>query len=310
MNKQTGFTMIELMIAIGLGLLIVAAAFLMLFTGQKNVALQKSSASLQDDQNFGLAYMAKNIRQANLFSPSATLNASSSYAGIIFSVSNLDSKVTVPTDFASKYSTSLQPSSTGITASNMRIKSGSTFSDATNDQLTIQYRPPENGYDCEGNNVTSSQYVVERYFVRTDTNGAGSVAERSALACAASRYNVGLATATNLDTTSGGIYSNGQIIMKRVDLFNVRFLTQSSAGQRYMTVQQYNALTGTKPRILAVQLAIIARAEDPTTEQSVSTSQEFSIFGQTFTQKTSISNRYIRTPIVQTVALRNALGVR
>src|SRR5690606_7663915 len=100
-----------------------------------------------------------------------------------------------------------------------------------------------------------------------------------------------------------------EIIMKRVDLFRVRFLVQIGAKKRYVTITQYKAVTPA-PRILAVQLGIIARAPDGTTERLVSASQEFSIFNQTVTPKTDFPGRYIRTPIMQTVALRNALGDR
>ena len=315
MEKQVGFTLIELMIALSLGLIIVAAAFLMLLSGQKNVALQKSSSSLQDDQNFGLSYIAKNIRQANLFNPMATMTATSSYGGIVFSSANLDDHLGLSSDFADKFAT------TSGSESNMRIKNGTSFTDATNDQLLIQYRPAEiGGYDCEGTKITSTDvYILERYFVRIDANGAGTNAERSALACAASRYSASLSSATDLAEANAGVYGSGQIIMKRVDLFNVRFLTQTSVGSRYMTVAQYKTAAtaaaaavpvSQPPRILAVQLGIIARAADLTTERAVSTTQEFSFFGQTLTQKSTFPNRYIRIPIVQTIALRNALGAR
>ncbi|QOW44198.1 MULTISPECIES: PilW family protein [Acinetobacter] len=309
MKRVTGFTIVELMIALSLGLLIVAAALLMIFSGQKNIALQKNSESLQDDQNFGLAYIAKNIRQANLFNESAELTASSPHGGIVFGTANLDSFLTVRSDFTTKYAT------IAGAASNMRIKTGTnTFSNATNDQLVIQYRPAETGgYDCEGKQINSTNlYILERYFVRVDTNGSGTDEERAALACASSHYSTDLAVATPLEgstTATTGLYGGGQIIMKRVDLFNVRFLTQTGSNYRYMTVAQYNA-AAPKPRILAVQLAVIARAADTTTESSVSNTQEFSIFGQTVTQKNNLTKRYVRTPIVQTIALRNALGAR
>lgn len=131
------------------------------------------------------------------------------------------------------------------------------------------------------------------------------------MACASSRYSSGLTVATALESSNtAGLYGSGEIIMKRVDLFRVRFLVQDTSGKKYMTVLDYNALTTTKPRILAVQLGVIARAQDTSVERAVSTSQEFSMFGQTITQKTTFPNRYVRTPIMQTVALRNALGSR
>ncbi|MDM1249738.1 PilW family protein [Acinetobacter johnsonii] len=301
MKKQAGFTLIELMISIGLGLIIVASALMLFLSGQRNVAMQKSAADLQDDQNFGLNYIAKNIRNANLNSPSASLNNASQFSGIVFSKANLSSSLTgLPTDFNTKFITANISTHT----SNMRSKINTTYTDAVNDQLVIQYRPTQaGGYDCEGNLINSS-YVVERYFVRTDANGGGTAAERSALACAASQYE---SSDTDLEAVAtDGIYGSGQIIMKRVDLFRVRFLVD---GKRYMTVAEYNTSVA-KPRILAVQLGIIARAPDGSGERSISTTQEFSLLGQTFTQKTTFPNRYLRTPIMQTVALRNALGDR
>lgn len=301
MKKQAGFTLIELMISIGLGLIIVASALMLFLSGQRNVAIQKSAADLQDDQNFGLNYIAKNIRNANLNSPSASLNNASQFSGIVFSKANLSSSLTgLPTDFNAKFITA----NISMHTSNMRSKINTTYTDAVNDQLVIQYRPTQaGGYDCEGNLINSS-YVVERYFVRTDANGGGTAAERSALACAASQYE---SSDTDLEAVAtDGIYGSGQIIMKRVDLFRVRFLVD---GKRYMTVAEYNTSVA-KPRILAVQLGIIARAPDGSGERSISTTQEFSLLGQTFTQKTTFPNRYLRTPIMQTVALRNALGDR
>lgn len=308
MNKQTGFTLVELMISIGLGLIIVAAALLMFFSGQKNVVLQKSANAVQEDQNFGLAYIAKNIRQANLNSPAAALNANSSLSGIVFKAANISDQVTVISTFPTNFVTATLSSNT----SNMRYKDGAIYTDAFNDQLVIQYKPAETGsYDCEGRLIDRTDiYILERYFIRTDTNGSGTAAERSALACASSRYLSGLSTATALESSNTvGLYGNGQILMKRVDLFRIRFLVQTSSGRKYMTIAQYNADTS-NPRILAVQLAVIARSPDTTTERSVSTTQEFSIMSQTVTQKSDFPNRYIRTPIMQTVALRNALGDR
>ena len=309
MKKQTGSTLIELMVAIGLGLIVVASALLLFLSGQRNVAMQKNSTDLQDDQNFGLAYIAKNIRQTNLNSPSASLSDTSNLSGIVFKPANINDKVTLDTNFATKFATANISTNT----SNMRIKNGSTYTDAVNDQLVIQYKPIETGgYDCAGKLVDRTDiYILERYFVRTDANGSGTDAEKSALACASSRYSAGLTTATALESSNtAGLYGSGEIIMKRVDLFRIRFLVQSSSGKQYMTVADYNALTTTKPRIISVQLGIIARAPDRSAEQAISTTQEFNLLGQTIIQKTAFPNRYVRVPIMQTIALRNALGDR
>ena len=54
MIKQKGFTLIELMIALALGLVITASAILLFFTGQKGYFLQRGMADVQDNANFGL----------------------------------------------------------------------------------------------------------------------------------------------------------------------------------------------------------------------------------------------------------------
>lgn len=56
-NKQQGFTLVELIISLALGLMVVAAAILLFLTGQKSVAMQKGVAELQDNANFGLNYI-------------------------------------------------------------------------------------------------------------------------------------------------------------------------------------------------------------------------------------------------------------
>ena len=49
MHKQAGLTLIELMLALTLGLLVSASAILMLWTGQKSFSMQQGLANLQDN---------------------------------------------------------------------------------------------------------------------------------------------------------------------------------------------------------------------------------------------------------------------
>lgn len=52
MNKShLGFTLIELMVSLVLGLIIVGAAFQMLISGQRSLAFQESIQGLQDNAN-------------------------------------------------------------------------------------------------------------------------------------------------------------------------------------------------------------------------------------------------------------------
>lgn len=63
-HTQKGFTLIELMIALLLGLIFSAAAFQLLFSNQRMLGLQQTLASLQEDGQMALRYMTNDIRNA------------------------------------------------------------------------------------------------------------------------------------------------------------------------------------------------------------------------------------------------------
>lgn len=94
-SKQLGFTLIELMISLALGLIIVAAAILLFLTGQKSIAMQKGVAELQDNANFGLNYITKDIRLTNLNTRSANINDQTAYGGVVLTTSKTESKSNV-----------------------------------------------------------------------------------------------------------------------------------------------------------------------------------------------------------------------
>lgn len=60
--KQKGFTLIELMVSIGLGLLIVAAGLAIFLSSLKNSRLQEGVSQIQDGGIFGLEYIANQVR--------------------------------------------------------------------------------------------------------------------------------------------------------------------------------------------------------------------------------------------------------
>lgn len=302
--KQTGFTLIELMIAMALGLIIAASATLLFLSGQRNLVLQNGANSLQDDQSFGLSYLTSHIRLANLNNNLATVKPDVAKSGIIFNKNNLPSGVTSHADFNDKYSSLTTEDESNFTSTGA----------VKNDQLVIQYRPAEvGGFDCAGGKIDSrNEFIVERYFVRADNSPANhetTAQEKKVLACAAGRYSIPEEGATaTLDST---LYNNGEIILKRVELFKVRFLVQEGAAKKYMTLEEYADLTSDQPRILSVQLAVISRASDTSTESTIPVAPTFKLWSDfEVTLNSDQPRRYLRTSIVQTVALRNALGDR
>lgn len=287
-TSQQGFTLIELMVSLVLGLIIVAAATMLFIAGQKSFALQQGAADIQDNANFALNYITKDIRMANLNNSTATMNASLANGGIVFSTTNL----------------------AGITTVNVSQSAVSGTSNVTtgSDQLTIQYLPQQTGgFDCEGKEITStSVYVIQRYFVRRDSNiGSNETAATAlSLVCAAGRSND--MTAFNSDT--------GQIIMKRVDYFRVLLTVQNSAGSlRDMSISDYvtNAPTA---RILGVKLGVLTRSNQSVgVDSNINLAKTFKVLDQSVNLNSTIQSattKNLRQVVIQAVAIRNALGGR
>ncbi|HCL60237.1 MAG TPA: prepilin-type cleavage/methylation domain-containing protein, partial [Acinetobacter sp.] len=158
MKHESGFTLIELMISMILGLLITAAAIQLYITAQKNMAIQQGAANLQNSASFGLEYMLRNIRLANLNSGKPIMDPSILHGGIVLNKANLSTNPTFQI--------------TGASTSNNLMTAGSigpsNLQGEKSDQLVIQYRNTiNNKYNCEGVEIASNVYVVERYFLRT-----------------------------------------------------------------------------------------------------------------------------------------------
>ena len=291
-HQQAGFTLIELMIALAIGLVIVAAATILFLAGQRSIALQQGASDIQDNANFALNYITKDVRFSNLGNSTAYITNSVEHGGIVLANANLSSTDTTNANYLSLSKVS--------DSSNVNVES---------DQLVIQYLPlTTGGFDCEGNQITStSTYVIQRYFVRKDTNYSNNETADTALslACDAGRYSAGTATSFG---------DNGQIIMKRIDYFHVLLVTQNTAGNfQDLSIDSYLAL-GTKPRILGVKLGVLARSSQTVGAESViDNSKSFKVLDQTVSLKSSIqsaSTKNLREVITQTVAIRNALGDR
>lgn len=225
-KKQLGFTLIELMISLTLGLIVTAAAILLFITGQRSVMMQRGVAELQDNANFGLNYITKDIRLANLNTSTAAINDQTLYGGVVLTSDASDDVVeasgvkspTLPTTIVvadallsqgdDRVAVGTSPQWTG--SSNAEDTSGTAL---TSDQLVIQYLPqytidPKTtptddtddeyvgGFDCEGNEIRFSaaenlRIYVQRYFLREDDNQATNETSPLALACDAGYYAIG-----------------------------------------------------------------------------------------------------------------------
>lgn len=380
-RTQSGFTLIELMIALTLGLVIVAAATMLFLTGKKSTALQAGMADLQDNANFGLNYLTKDIRLTNLNVIKADVNDQVQYGGIVLTssanatrdavvppatvgepLSNLYKTITAanaPVNILSRsngMAVGAAPAWTGVSNVEQtgKDKDGKATTESINsDQLTIQYTPQYvlddkgtavttddewvGGFDCEGRELrfpveklspTSTrpfgrQMIVQRYFLRADTNKGNEPNQPLALACEAGFYALaetpavikveGGAPSQNLNTTTFGAGS-GQIIMQRVDHFRVLLGVQNDNNYRYISIKDYMGIAaGSRPRILSVQLGLLVRSINSVAKDVIiSNDQQFQVLDQLVRVKTPTASapKYVRQVVSQTIALRNTFGDR
>ena len=86
----SGFTLLELMIALTLGLLIVAAGLFIFLSSSRSLNLQSGMGELQQNANFGLSLVTHDLRHTNLNTESSQrVNSFTTGSGIIFKKENL-----------------------------------------------------------------------------------------------------------------------------------------------------------------------------------------------------------------------------
>jgi len=278
MIQHKGFTLVELMVALVLGLFLTAAALQLFITGSLTFTNQKNLSDIQDNATFGLSLISQQLRRTNsgnaqIIGGSGVLN------GLVFSGTSVST--TAPSNFP-------------VTAKDVNVSS---TVDGKSDQLVIQYSAlQDNMRDCEGNLIDTSidSIVIERYFLRVDTLDS---ANPLALACAAFRSK-DLSNPTKA----------GSVILNRVDDLYILIGTSDSAGAwRYYNIGAYNALA-TKPVIRSVRLATLIRSTDVDgVTKSIPHAASYTFLDQTVSVA-SPNDGFVRRVFSATVSFRNSLG--
>lgn len=183
MLRQLGFTLIELMLSLALGLILSAAAIFLFLSGQKSYLIQLGLLNNQDNANFGMNYLIKDIQLANLNNPIGGISDQTAVGGIVLTSSLNATKDALKTPQSNLFRTIVgttanvnllsrsaessagtAPAWTGV--SNVQNREG----DLRSDQLVIQYIPQykkddmgtanelddvwRGGFDCEGRELT------------------------------------------------------------------------------------------------------------------------------------------------------------
>lgn len=290
-SSIAGFTLIELMISLVLGLLISAAVMQVYLVNTRTITVQQSASEVQDSSIFAMQSIEEHLRLANLGNPIDYITDTTDHGGIVLTQANLGASNTTDAKFFTI------DASTG--PSNIDGK--------PSDQLVIQYKniTPHAMYDCEGEeiNPVSSDWVVERYFVRDISNSKTATTKDLALACSAGRVD----TDGNI---TDGFEDNGAIIMTAVDQFKILLGVQAAVDElTYLPPSVYLDIElptkGQKPAITGVKLGMIVRSSTPLITDT--DADEFTLLGSEHALIEDDSRKkYYRRSYESTVLLRSA----
>lgn len=324
--KQHGFTLVELMISLVLGLLVSAAAIQIYMVSVRTGTTQSGAADLQDVSIFGIQGLEKELRIANLGSTTTLntttpgINNNTPDAGIVLSQANVMgvSATTFDDNLLTRTGNADNPATTG------NGWKGVSGTNQQSDQLTIQYTniTGSDQVDCESFTVSVDAKVIERYFLKAVTDSNSNVIGYS-LRCDAGRVDpkgtgvLAAAPAVPASGTTGITHAiprfgdAGQEVMTNIDQFKVLLGVQSPAGQlSYLSPAIYNSLATTSPiyraPIVAVKVGIIARSAKPIVASNIPTT--FSLFGVNNVVANNTS--YLRRTYESTTMLRNAQVVK
>lgn len=325
---QQGFTLVELMISLVLGLLISAAVMQVYMANVKSVTLQDAGSSLIDSNVFGIPIIEDHIRLANL-GLAGKVNDISEGSGIVLTetgnlkgIKLVDGK-TIPLVLLTNTGDVTEVG----TGDQWAAK---TATNTPSGQLTIQFRAPQDMYDCEGNlalgprevslnkvkKIIDGQIIIERYYLNAQDS---SKPNQLSLYCDAGKYitedmdtyeDQGRADkpATVLEDKNliRDFGDKGQIIIQNMDYFDILLGTKDKDVIRYYTVKQYKDLVK-KPEIISAKIGGIIRSNNVV--QTSELNNKFSVFGKSITLKadaTDVEKKYLRFVFQNEIALRNA----
>lgn len=326
-GKQAGFTLIELMIAIILGLIIIAAALGIFLGGQRALNVQQGMGSVQESAIFGLNQLTYFVRHANLNTTTdQKVNLNAVGSGIVFNKGNFPSTATSQQN--------AEVSKTNATAAVQGAL-------AQSDILTIQFMPSYDRSnranfistmtDCEGRDIrfsgknADSQYVtVMRFYVdKMPDSQQNSSGTRYALYCDASYYDAANKSSVSIDNIGGQVTNNSGgiasipaksikeyavVMIPDVEAFKVRLGVKNKSGQiRYMPINEYTDAT---QNVVSVELGILVRSNETVgTDANIDATKTYDVAGTPVQMTTDNSGtKYLREAFSQVVALRNAQG--
>lgn len=316
--KQQGFTLIELMVSISLGLLIVAAGLAIFLSSLKSSRLQDGVSQIQDGGIFGLDYIASHVKLANFGNvENRALNDQTRNGGVILTTN-------IPTISNINLAVGNENAKTAFPGTIVTRTGGVSNVSVTSDQLTIQFIAPNNMKNCMGENVFKGDRVIQRYFLRRDNNRPNHDTNITSLGLAC----VANSPASNADSVNAqpdfvtrfSPNEAGELVISNVDYFGFLLGARTGTSYRYYTVDEYNTAAATAraanpvqevPSIEMIKMAVLIRSQNEVKTAPI-TLTSYEILGRTVTLNTPSTvgktNKFVRNVYVTTIALRNAFG--
>lgn len=353
-KHQMGFTLIELMVSLFLGLLVSAAAVQVYMINAKTAGIQTSSSELVENAAFNLPILERKARLANL-GLADEVAADQPGSGIVLTSANnaleddegnkvldnfrnpkdLDEDLKVPKNITlggSAVDVSLLTRTGEQTAGTQTNQwNGSSNTSLQSGQLTIQYRAPQDMYDCEGRlalgprrvtiggvkEVIDGQVIVERFYLRAPD---ASKPTELSLYCDAGKYiteimddydeqsrpdeNLPKSVEFKVNNAIRDFGDAGQEVMTHVDYFDILLSTRDGDQLQYYTVEDYLALDlEDQPSIIGIKYGLILRSDNAVLNEEGPS--KFTVLGKTSTLNSGLSKKYLRTVVESYVTLRN-----
>lgn len=293
MKRLRGFSMLELMVAMALGLLISAAAIQLFIANQVSMNFQRGMNDVQANGRFAIDQMVRDIRLSGLGPPtSSSAPTPAAVLGLPFFATEIANLATLNTG-----STAMNRNGISTTATVTGLLQPS-------DQLVTQrIALTTTEVDCEGNSVAAGRYIVARYFIRLD-NGVPS------LACDGGNHN-----GTSLDTTAGRQYGDaGVVLMNGVDSFQIlygvddRIIDGNANGlarvARYIDAGTYAALAAPRPTVLTVRIGLYMHSQERAGSASPP-ELDVQVLDGTIAAANVPNDGFLRRLFITTVGLRN-----
>lgn len=363
-NSQTGFTLIELMVSLFLGLLVSAAAVQVYMINAKTAGIQSSASELVEDAAFNLPIIERKVRLANL-GLADKVAADQPGSGIVLTSSNnalkdkdnnlqldnlsnpkdIDGTTKLPKSITVGGSAVKVPllTNTGDQSVGTEVNewTGASNFSSKSGQLTIQYRAPQDMYDCEGKlalgprrvaiggvqEAIDGQIIIERFYLKAPNS---SKPTELSLYCDAGKYITEImddyaeqsksdkVLPKSVEFTTNNVIKDfgdvGQEIMSNVDYFDILLATKKDTTLpttpegdrtlRYYTVKDYLAIELDKrPLIVGLKYGLVLRSDNATlTDDGLS---KFKVLGKELTLNNELSKKYLRTVVESYITLRN-----